>query len=384
MRQQPRGCLEVEAGEPNENLHQQSLLLTMNQSRSTPLRAIVCAGLCLALIAVIYTSSNEVARVQGRVVSHHQAVMEKESVSQNLPQQINLKIVTMNIAGLEPSQSAPSTWTDALQQETLLGELLRSDPDILALQECPSVEWAKSGIFNHDATIPYQLVGNSCTRSHAGFVCLFIKESLVSTTTATTALPLPTTKDNLLILPGSPIVATVVRLSGGQPQRKIAIASVHLEPFEDGDRGRQSQVEELIDAAAHVGVDALIFMGDTNMRDEEDETMEGELGLMDAWKQSGALEETRYSWDTMPHSDKDEFISQNLYYGHSTRAYQRRYDRIYVLDLHQHDHKSKSPSFHLAVPSLELIANQPIAPTQTQFLSDHFGIAAELCLIWSG
>jgi hypothetical protein len=131
------------------------------------------------------------------------------------------------------------------------------------------------------------------------------------------------------------------------------------------------QVEALVEHAKAKDM-PLLFAGDTNMRQSEDDVMEGTLGLFDAWKAGGAQPETKFSWDTNDHTA--EGGSFNKYYGDRTREYNARYDRVYFSK-----HKTL-PS--IAVDSFELIANQPLT-NQYHFMSDHFGISTLLSLKWN-
>ena len=273
---------------------------------------------------------------------------------------LDLKIVTMNMAGMEISQSAPSSWTASQQQQAFVGEILASNPDVIFLQECPTASFPPPGMFDYrNGTIYHKMA--SSVHSHAGYVTLLVRSDLVATPLDVVVIP-----ESL----GLPIVATVITWKG----RQIVLASVHLEPFERGSVVRRDQIQSLLMQASDIRIaaDILVFAGDTNMRDVEDASMES-LGLVDVWKQGGALEETRYSWDTLPHGNR-----QNLYYGAETRAYQRRYDRIYVKDL-----KMPLSFFRVDVPVFHFIGNQPVSDESSyHYLSDHFGITTEIQLCW--
>ena len=315
-------------------------------------------------VAIIHTTTSRGKRQRPNPNGMTTATPQSSSSSSTT---LELKMVTMNIAGLVPSQSAPDSWSTALQKEALRAELLASDPDIIALQECPSQDWAASGIFNSDNNddndkTMYRLVGSA--PSHAGFVSLVVRAGLDATL-------LDLGEDYV------PIAAATVSWHGKQ----IVVASVHLQPFEQGSLRRKEQITTLM--AASAAADALIFAGDTNMRDSEDATMEESLHLMDAWKVAGASESTRFSWDTMSHmygEDKKKSSEwQNLYYGAATRAYQRRYDRVYI----RGSPLQQQPVLQVHVPAFDLIANQPVSESRYHFLSDHFGIALRLELNWT-
>ena len=271
----------------------------------------------------------------------------KSSASQTIE---GIRIVSMNIAGAIPSKSAPPTWNVSLQESSLTSSIIASDPHIIFLQECPTETWA-DGRFNRNG-IAYKRPVRS-KRSHAGYVTMLVQENLVAAD-----------KQGLDDLP---IAAATLTWKGHQ----IIIASVHLEPFEQGSQLRKRQVELLLHET-DPNADAIIFAGDTNMRDSEDYDIES-LGLLDAWKVAGASEETRFSWDTVAHGTGNE-KRQNLYYGQSTRAYQRRYDRVYFW--------KRDKTLGLRVPSFELMANEPVSGSPYHYLSDHFGISCELDILF--
>jgi hypothetical protein len=196
----------------------------------------------------------------------------------------------------------------------------------------------------------------------------------------------------------------------------VVVASCHLAPFDSGSDQRRRQVEIILQAAAAAAVEAettrmtdsitrpakgqrprarvVVLAGDTNMRDEEDDTMEhGEFHLLDAWKLAGSDPATRYSWDTVDHTTHGGGEYFNQYYGSRTRQYQRRYDRIYLsaqLELDEEEEcKGQDQHFknnngnvnvnvNITVPNFQLIANQPLLGSTNHFLSDHFGISAQI------
>ena len=324
---------------------------------------IIATAVFLVLLAVAYGISNlllELCLSFSESDLGESFTMNEQTNSNNSQTALRLKLVTMNIAGMEPSQSAPESWNYAQQQEAILREVLRSDPDIIALQEAPSAT-LPSGLFDHDDKTYRQL---HSVPSHAGYVTLLVRSEM-----ETSAMKL---ESNV------PISATILSWE----DRRLVIASAHLAPFQQNSAQRQKEVETLIQGATNAATaglaNALIFLGDTNMRSFEDQTMENDLGLVDAWKKAGSSPETRFSWDTMPHGQGDS-AWRNLYYGHRTRAYQNRYDRVYIKDLLR---GSSPSSLHVHVPAFELVANKPVSESRYHFLSDHFGIATELELHW--
>jgi len=258
-----------------------------------------------------------------------------------------LTVVSMNIAGCQPSREAPRGWGHQDATKAIRKELLKTNPDILALQECPGgVVWASKCFPG------YQALG--ATRSHMDQVVLLVREGIQ----AALAPIVFDTEEPLDHVP-----AIMAKLT--HQDRQLLVASVHLAPFGEGKHERQMQMKALIRSAGSV---PLIIAGDTNMRVAEDYVMEKHLHLVDVWKQSGAWNATKWTWDT-----KDHGSYFNRYYGDSTREYVARYDRIYA---------SLLPASKLSVQSFELIANRPVA-NKFHFLSDHFGISTTFEIKWS-
>jgi endonuclease/exonuclease/phosphatase family metal-dependent hydrolase len=264
---------------------------------------------------------------------------------------IELRIVSMNIASLQSSRAASSDWTHANQTETLMNELLASKPHVICLQECPSAGWIDRNFPNY-----YNAIGEK--RSHAGYVALLVRNDLLPDMERQ---DLPGS-DLSMVTAGTPSVMAISSSSA------LAVAAVHLAPYEEGAPLRKDQLETIINASRRIGRPLItIIAGDMNMRDEEDQDVERRWRLTDAWKAGGANISTRYTWDTIDHENG----TFNEYYGASTRQYRSRYDRIYV-------HGAAAAAKKVEVASFALLANSPIGTTRNHFLSDHFGIAATL------
>ena len=276
----------------------------------------------------------------------------------------SLTIVTMNIAECEPSANAPPTWTKNNTTEALQVELLRHDPDVLMLQECPSPEWVERTFSDK-----YSSMGT--TESHAGYVALLIRRELALH--AQTIWPTPSDVQSLFWSRTDP-PAVMAKIHLNQHQ-SLLLASCHLSYSEEGSKQRETQISDMLLKAETF---PLILAGDTNMRETEDTYIEQRYQLQDAWKLAGADHATRFSWDTLNH-EGEEGGYFNQFYGWTTRKYTKRYDRIYI------SNKQSNSSMHqknITVESFEFIANKPASPNSTRhFLSDHFGVACKLKLL---
>ena len=89
--------------------------------------------------------------------SHRSKIRENgTSIATEVAQHLeSLTIVSMNIAACQPSQLAPRHWTPQMSTDAVRTEILKSEPDIIALQECPGgADWAKKTFGGH-----YKLMG---------------------------------------------------------------------------------------------------------------------------------------------------------------------------------------------------------------------------------
>jgi len=326
----------------------------------------IAAAICLTvfaggLIAMSCTLSSNEASQNGLKVTrsfpsghhHADAASPKDGdPDHSLGGAKELVVASMNIAACQPSQSAPPGWNESNSTAALRGILLGLDADVIALQECPGgARWAR------DHFPGYRVLG--ATYSHADQVILLVRDGLKS----------PSAPSGERAVTGLPAVIAELELGS---RNSLLVASVHLEPFERGDRKRQSQMRSLLDIADSKSSPILI-LGDTNMRDTEDEAMEDELGLQDIWKLAGQRDESRFTWDTMDHRNEIEGVF-NRYYGSGTRQYQRRYDRMYFHGADKAKMEGK--------PTFELIANHPMT-SNLDFLSDHFGMTSRCSLSFS-
>ena len=306
----------------------------------------------------------------------------------------SIQLVSMNVAGCQPSAAAPKNWTLENVTQAVRTEILKTNPDVVALQECPYATWAAE---TFEAS-GYSVLGPA-KESHSGFVALLFRTAMLEQAQGVTIrrVNLPFAVPAVMVR----VIQEPPSRNGGdqnennntvidvdkQPQT-ICVASCHLAPFQEGTADRQRQVQAMIQASMGMPV---IIAGDLNMRVSEDKIMEGsKLGLKDAWKMAGAHVSEKYTWNTRDNR-RGKGGGFNCFYGADTRQYVTRYDRIYV---HTGTSKRKPDEddlfdddkdgsvLKLSVPSFRLIANQPIAPSTTYFLSDHFGIAAKLKLDW--
>lgn len=147
----------------------------------------------------------------------------------------SLKIVSMNLAGCDPSAEAPASWNKIYVAEMVQQELMRFDPDVLTLQECPAREiWAEE-LFQG-----YQVLGVGT--SHAGYVVLLVRESLAPHTSPLDSLP-------------SSLPAAMAQIQDSSRRAIINVTSCHLAPFAGGASRRSKQMEALLELSGSVPLD---------------------------------------------------------------------------------------------------------------------------------
>lgn len=293
--------------------------------------------------AAIISATKEGLSNRSSVVKETRSVVDPDENSLE-----SLTVVSMNLSGCKPSAAAPSHWNMLKSTDAVKIELLKSKPDILALQECPSggITWAER-VFPE-----YKSIG--AVYSHCDQVVLLVRRDIFA--------------KNVSLPSGLPAVAAELQWK----DRRLLVASIHLAPFAGGEYDRRRQVQSLLQKASTMSL-PLILAGDTNMRVKEDSTMEQPpFQLLDAWKVAGSKIESKWTWDTRDHTQNGGFF--NRYYGDDTKEYKTRYDRIYI-------HTTESMELQ-EVQSFELIANRPVT-NKYHFLSDHFGMSTRIILKWN-
>lgn len=205
---------------------------------------------------------------------------------------VSLKLVSFNMARCQPSQVAPPEWTQDDSLQAMEKEILQGEPDIIALQEAPPFALDRKRIFSE-----FQLIGSQT--SHAPHVALFVHEQWNAKRILQDSL-------DSFDFEGLPAVMAEIDISSKpkdnddnpdteqQQQRRLWVASVHLEPFAGGAAIRKRQLQALSQHARAANV-PLIIAGDTNMRVSEDSMAEGDLGLQDLWKFAGSDFQTKYT-----------------------------------------------------------------------------------------
>ena len=280
-----------------------------------------------------------------------QDIMEppKEYVDTISPAKYSLKITSMNIIGCVPSKSA-NDWTRQHSEKAIRQEILNTDPDVIALQECQGgANWAKR-VFPS-----YQFMGS--VYSHMDQVMLLIKQGIKAEPVSVDVKDFP---------------AVIAKMDLRDGKNRLLVASVHLAPNESGANQRFREVETLIDEACYHSLPMLII-GDTNMTVAEDSAMENHLKLEDVWKAAGSDIQTKFTWNTK--DNRKENKGFNRFYGDGTREYTARYDRIYMYGNSFVKIENEGTTF-------DLIANKPVNGNNLHFLSDHFGMTSQIKIEW--
>eukprot|EP00985_Skeletonema_marinoi_P025085 scaffold18041_cov115-Skeletonema_marinoi.AAC.1 len=264
----------------------------------------------------------------------------------------SLVLVSWNISSSQSSAIAPNPQLRAAEAPRLIREeILRSQPDIIVLQEtlCPSYG------SDHYSSSGYVSMGSQTawvTQKHVSldgtYIDLLVKRELASNAQRIT---FQTFETNEL-----PAVAAIITL----PNRtRIAVASLHLPHTKEAAPIRKRLCSAIMEQLSTQRCEGIILAGDFNMRKFEDNGTEQLCGgnWVDAWKAvTRSNYRKEYTWDG----------NENLYHGHDSFQFHCRFDRCYV--------KGEK----LRLTHFDLIGNQPVDGKEGDYLSDHYGIVVKL------
>jgi len=265
------------------------------------------------------------------VHSQTAAMMKVDDDEDNEP--VSLTIVSWNINEAKCSNVAPDPALRTREAPRLIREeILRSQPDVIALQESPNP------LFGTEKFAGYVSVAGTA-QSHSGHVDLLVKRELASDA-------------KQISLQHIPAVAATFTL---QNRTRIAIASLHLAPSKELAAERIHECESIMKKFTSRAQD-VILAGDFNMRQSEDKTTEKLCGgnWVDAWKEATSSNPNKkFTWNT----------AENKYFDNPPRTI--RFDRCY------------GRGEKLRVTHFDLIGNQPVDGNGGDYLSDHYGIVAK-------
>eukprot|EP00984_Skeletonema_dohrnii_P031347 scaffold23692_cov155-Skeletonema_dohrnii-CCMP3373.AAC.2 len=264
----------------------------------------------------------------------------------------SLVLVSWNISSSQSSAIAPNPQLRAAEAPRLIREeILRSQPDIIVLQEtlCPSYgndHYSSSGYVSMGAQTAW------VTQKHVSldgtYIDLLVKRELASNAQRIT---FQTFETNEL-----PAVAAIITL----PNRtRIAVASLHLPHTKEAAPIRKRLCSAIMEQLSTQQCEGIILAGDFNMRKFEDNGTEQLCGgnWVDAWKAvTRSNYRKEYTWDG----------NENLYHGHDSFQFHCRFDRCYV--------KGEK----LRLTHFDLIGNQPVDGKEGDYLSDHYGIVVKI------
>jgi len=152
-----------------------------------------------------------------------------------------VRIVTWNIAGDDLAAAADGTsWSVEDKVKSLKSELARLSPDVLALQEVPSQAVSRA--------CPPGLRFACAAESHHGCLRVYVR---------------PSVQYEVVSLPGD-FPGVLIRIV--LPGRSLALAALHLQPHKDG---REQRAHQLRSVLRSMCADALLLIGDMNVRGSE-------------------------------------------------------------------------------------------------------------------
>ena len=228
-------------------------------------------------------------------------------------------------------------------------EILKTNPDVIGLQECPSKSWGEQ-IFGEYGYI--SMGTQVAAHVQNGYIDLLVRKELAAQNATRIALehvafPLPS-------------VAASITVSNGT---NIVVCSNHLPHKAEGASMRELMCESIMQIVTQQS-DNCICIGDFNMREKEDVVVESLVGggWIDAWKKeygSCKMKTNKFTWD----SRENQFHDPS-----NPESYQfiARFDRAYIR------------GNELIPNSFNLIGNEPVDGKKGDYLSDHFGIVVKV------
>ena len=152
-----------------------------------------------------------------------------------------------------------------------------------------------------------------------------------------------------------PSVAAIMTLPN---KTKVAVASNHLAPFGEGANERKNECKSLMRTLSRQ-CNNVVLIGDFNMRQKEDKTIEGLEGggWLDSWKVCGSSKQLKFTWNSF----------DNLYHNNGF-GFNCRFDRCYMR------------GDALTTTNFDLMGNVPINGVEGDYLSDHYGIIVEVTI----
>lgn len=156
-----------------------------------------------------------------------------------------LTFLSWNLALLERSDQAPPTWEQANTEAAVRDFVLQLAPDVICYQELPGL-------------VPFvetHTMLPATPESHSGNLAMLLTPQARSTVTSA------------FVVGDFAIVATLAS--------ELTIANVHLVSGRAGEDRRRQQLSRVVEASP---TEALLIVGDTNMRVAEAEHLDGLVG----------------------------------------------------------------------------------------------------------
>ncbi|MHA2168496.1 MAG: endonuclease/exonuclease/phosphatase family protein [Candidatus Kariarchaeaceae archaeon] len=232
-----------------------------------------------------------------------------------------LKILTWNIALAEPSNAAPDNWDLNTNLFEILKIIEKQDPDILTLQEMPSIKFIKRFVdFIQIEPVP----------SHSGYVGIFVKKHFEV---------LQTIQSPHWIL---------VEIKDTHNEMQFYFAAAHLIPYNENRKQRMKQLKDIFASLSNRDL-PLLLAGDMNMREDETKSVLEKYVLKDAFLSTSQELNKKFTWNSRInkyHQNGKEFVC--------------RFDRVFLRKLR--------------LKTFDLVGNENMSENIGHYLSDHFGI----------
>jgi len=162
-----------------------------------------------------------------------------------------VRFLSWNLALLERSAQAPSSWQDFHTDDTVRHLVLALEPDVVCMQELPRVPFVET-----------LALLQATTTTHSGNLATLVTHEMHGED------PPP-----IRVIEGS---ALLVEFAATDVLPAFTLANVHLAPGSNGAELRRDQLARVLRTAR---TDEVVVVGDTNTRLEEAEAL-AEIGLV--------------------------------------------------------------------------------------------------------
>ncbi|XP_022063872.1 tyrosyl-DNA phosphodiesterase 2-like [Acanthochromis polyacanthus] len=248
------------------------------------------------------------------------------------PEDSRLSLITWNVDGLDGEEQPE-------RARGLCSCLTSHSPDVVLLQEMiqPYIRFLHKRL-----TATYTFIQGG---DEGYFTVMLLKKSRVSLLDS-----------QIVEYPNTRMMRNLLQAQVMFRGQKLCLMTSHFESCKDYARERMRQLQLVMKRMDEAPDDvAVLFGGDTNLRDAEVAKVGLPSSVCDVWEQLGEPESCRYTWDTQLNTNKDVHFKCRL-----------RFDRVYLRRPAQDGPPRLEPD-SMALVGLEKLRCG-------RYISDHWGI----------